>query len=506
MNFTQSDVAVIQRWSKDAEAFVREALCTEKISGQQRKLYGDMTAMVWAKIKKGQGAKMTQAEKELAAKIGISIMSGKGTGKTIACAQMILWFLVCFPDSLVVCTAPTAHQLRDNVWRSLARVRDGVDGAAKPIIRDWITIQTDKVYVNTGDQDEGKKWYCVGRTAPRNASESELAETLSGKHERYMLIVADEAASIPEPVFRDLESTLTEMCNLALLLFNPTRETGYAIDTQFKHVNRWVTAKWSGEDSDWVTPESVEFKRKKYGEDSNYFRVTVLGVPPLVSSDTLIPFPWIDAAIERDIDPMDTDIDIAGIDVGAGGDPSIFLHRRGPKVFNIKQIDTPESEVLTGKLLGHIYDYEPHYVFVDKIGVGWGIFGNLKTRVRNPDISVIGVNVSELPPSEMRFVSLRDQLCWRVREAFEGREISIPNDPLLVAELATIKFTEPDGRIKIESKKDMKRRGCDSPNRFDALALTEYYKGEHLRKMHTEKINPFWKRRQERSASSWKTV
>lgn len=178
--------------------------------------------------------------------------------------------------------------------------------------------------------------------------------------------------------------------------------------------------------------------------------------------------------------------------------------RRGPVVYMPKQEETPESEVLTGKLLGHIYDTQPRYVFVDKIGVGWGIFGNLKARIRNKEISIIGVNVSELPASQDRFYRLRDQLAWRVREAFEERVISIPNDPLLIGELTTIKFTEPNGKIKIESKKEMKSRGLDSPNRFDALALTEYYKSERLRSMNTERVNPFWKKRD--SAVNWKTI
>ncbi len=501
MNFKSSDVSLVRSWAQDAEKFVREALCTEKISTQQKQLYRDMTEIVWAKIRRADGVKLLPDEEHLAKKIGVSIMSGKGTGKTIAAAQMVLWFLLCFPESLVVCTAPTAHQLRDNLWRSIARVRDGVDGGPSPIIRDWITVQTDKVFVN---EAKGEKWYVIGRTANPKGSEVELAETLSGFHAPYMLIVGDESAALPEPVLKDLEGTLTEKCNLALLLFNPTRETGYAIETQVKYADKWTARRWSSEDSEWVTKDSIESKRQKYGVDSNFFRVTVLGLPPLVSSDTLIPYSWAMAAVDRDVEPLDTDLDIAGIDVGAGGDPSIYLHRRGPQVMRIRQEETPESEVLTGKLLGHIYDYEPRFVFVDKIGVGWGIVGNLKARVRSPNVTIVGVNVSELPASDARFHRKRDELCWRVREEFEERVISIPQDPILIAELTTIKFQEPDGRIKIESKKDMKRRNLDSPNRFDALALTEYYKGEYLRRMNTEKVDPLWKKRP--SVTNWKTV
>jgi len=501
MSFGPQDVAVVRAWSKDAELFVRQALKVKLITSQQLELLHAVTSIVWAKIKLSENKKLTDEENQLAHKVGVSVMSGKGNGKDAVAAWVILWFLCCFPRALIPCTAPTAHQLRDVLWREINKWRVGENPADPPLIKDWVTWQSDKVFFTPA---EGKEWFAIGRTANPKASEAEVAETLSGLHEDYMMVVGDEAAAINELVFRDLEGTLTRKCNFMLLIFNPTRETGYALESQFKYRDRWVCLHWNSEDSELVTRESIQLKEQKYGRDSNFFRVTVLGLPPLVSSDTLIPYAWAVDAIDRDVFPLAEDVDVAGIDVGAGGDPSIYLWRRGPKVYMPKQEETPESEVLTGKLLGHIYDTSPRYVYVDKIGVGWGIFGNLKARLRNPAISVIGINVAEVPSSQERFHRLRDQLCWRVREEFESREVSIPNDPLLIAELTTIKFTEPNGKIKIESKKDMKARGLDSPNRFDALALTEYYRSENLRRMTTDRINPLWMKRDQ--PTNWKVL
>jgi phage terminase large subunit len=501
MEFHSKDRDIIVAWSKNAELFVRQALKVKLITHQQRELLSVITKLVWAKIKLAEGKKLTDEERDLAHKIGVSVMSGKGNGKDAATAWCILWFLCCFPRALIPCTAPTAHQLRDVLWREINKWRVGEDPSDAPIIKDWVTWQTDKVYFT---EAEGKEWYAIGRTANPKASEAEVAETLSGLHENYQMIVADEAAAVNDLVFKDLEGTLTRKCNFMLLIFNPTRDNGYAIDSQFKYRDRWACLQWNSEDSELVTRESIQLKLEKYGRDSNFYRVTVLGQPPLVSSDTLIPYAWAIQAVEADLQPLPEDIEVAGVDVGAGGDASIYLSRRGPKVYWPKQEDTPDSEILTGKLLGHIYDTEPRYVFVDKIGVGWGIYGNLKARIRNPQTTIIGVNVAELPAASERFHRLRDQLCWRVRELFEQREISIPDDPRLIGELTTIKFTEPNGKIKIEAKKDMKARGLDSPNRFDALALTEYYRTENLRRMTTTQADPLWKRRG--TSTSWKTV
>ena len=97
--------------------------------------------------------------------------------------------------------------------------------------------------------------------------------------------------------------------------------------------------------------------------------------------------------------------------------------------------------------------------------------------------TVIGVNVAEAASREDRFVRLRDELYWRVRERFESRRIRIPNDDELIGELSSIKW-KPAGssdKVKVESKMEMKKRGLASPNRADALMLTEYFRDSVFR-------------------------
>jgi hypothetical protein len=65
-------------------------------------------------------------------------------------------------------------------------------------------------------------------------------------------------------------------------------------------------------------------------------------------------------------------------------------------------------------------------------------------------------------------------ICRRTEFRKEGG--SIPPDKVLHADL-TGPETVPrlDGKLQLESKKDMKRRGQPSPNRADALALSFAY-------------------------------
>jgi hypothetical protein len=49
----------------------------------------------------------------------------------------------------------------------------------------------------------------------------------------------------------------------------------------------------------------------------------------------------------------------------------------------------------------------------------------------------------------------------------------LPKDELLVAELATVRYMfTSNGKIQIESKDDIKKRGLASPDKADAFCLT----------------------------------
>ena len=53
----------------------------------------------------------------------------------------------------------------------------------------------------------------------------------------------------------------------------------------------------------------------------------------------------------------------------------------------------------------------------------------------------------------------------------------MPDDPQLVIDLTTPEFAfqGKTQKMKLESKEDMKKRGADSPDSGDALAMTFYH-------------------------------
>lgn len=497
----EGGAAVVRRWAESPELFIREALKVKMLSKQQLDACEAVRFLVWSKIRVGLNKKTTDAEKEMAKKIGISIMSGKGTGKDAIASMLIIWFLCCFTRPLIPCTAPTGHQLSDVLWSEINKWLCGTPDN-EPLVKNWLTWQKDKVFLA---ERKGRDWYAVARTSSPKESAEAQEETLQGFHEDYMMVVIDEASGVMDPVFRPLEGTLTRLCNFILMIFNPTQSTGFAVESQRKERERWVCLQWNAEDSELVTKDSIEDKEHKYGRDSNYFRVNVLGLPPVAGNDILIPYEWVISATMAELDPLDDDPEVAGIDVGAGGDPTIYLRLRGPQVFPIEFNNSPHSLEVKNWLMGKIFKYEPKAAMIDNIGIGWGVTGELQNEMRNSGTTVVGVNVGMSAGDDSRFYRLRDELAWRVRERFEAGNLSIPDDPILIGECTSIKYIDhhAGNLIKVESKKDMLKRGLMSPNRFDALCMAQYYQTNMMRQ---------WSRRTSRpaprpsKATTWRTV
>jgi hypothetical protein len=115
------------------------------------------------------------------------------------------------------------------------------------------------------------------------------------------------------------------------------------------------------------------------------------------------------------------------------------------------------------------YQMRPQAIYIDAIGLGAG----LADRLRELDMPAVGISVSETASLKAKFNRLRDELFWHCREWFEARDCKIPQDDTLISELSGIRYKYlSTGKLKVESKDEMKRRGQRSPDVADAFVLT----------------------------------
>jgi len=223
-------------------------------------------------------------------------------------------------------------------------------------------------------------------------------------------------------------------------------------------------------------PSQLERMARKYGKDSNAYRIRVKGQPPLATPDTLVPWDWVMQAVDKDLLVADYDPLVLGIDVARelGGDDSVILSRRGPVVKGIETYKGVNTQELGYWALKEIQEQEAACAAIDVIGWGAGTYDLLSKISPCP---VLPVNVAESASNPDLYSRQRDELWWQVRERFQAGTISIPNDDELIGELTSIKYNfskTAKEKIKVESKQELRDRGLSSPNKADALCLSEY--------------------------------
>jgi phage terminase large subunit len=216
-----------------------------------------------------------------------------------------------------------------------------------------------------------------------------------------------------------------------------------------------------------------------------------------------IPAAWIAAAVGLSLPAAGPRI--AGLDVAdEGGDMNTLVTRRGPVVESVEAWGCGTTTQTARKALSQCRERLVEMLFYDSIGVGAGVKGELAEQAGGDgngisayaaSLHVRGVSTAsrELPgvwdehkANADMFLNLRAWMWWSLRRRFErtwqhvNKErqwpaeelISLPHDPELVTELSQPLYGfDNAGRIKIEAKKDMAKRGIKSPNKADALAL-----------------------------------
>jgi len=259
-----------------------------------------------------------------------------------------------------------------------------------------------------------------------------------------------------------------------LLLSNPTRSSGTFFESQTRLSKSWWTRRWSCVDSPLVSAEFVDEMRERYGEDSNAFRIRVLGEFPMADDDTIIPFHLAESAIHRDIEITPDIRPIWGLDVARfGTDKTALCKRYGNVVTDIEAWQGLDLMQTVGRVMAE-YDnlspsLRPSEILVDSIGVGGGVVD----RLRELGAPVRGINVGEAPAMGKTYMNLRSELWFKTKAWLEDRSCKLPKNDQLLAELTGIRYAFTSaGKMKAESKDAMRKRGLKSPDLADALCLT----------------------------------
>ncbi len=444
----------------------------------------------------------------------VTVRSGHGIGKTSALSALIWWHLECFDFCRIPCTAPTASQLFLVLWAELSKwVRradeqskvNGLDDAFA--LSRLFNINQERAF----DPSASNEWFAVARTARK-----ENPDALQGFHASDLIVtdddkvvqrsgsggalmfVIEEASGVPDQIFEAAQGALSSKDARLIMVGNPVRSTGFFADSHMRSRSSYTALHFSGADSPLVEKDYYEKLAKKYGPTSNVVRVRWAGEFPKQDDDVLIPLELVELALLRDPQPTEQEQGgVLGVDVARfGDDRTTFVYRTGRWVRHVEvhgKIDTMATVGHASRLNDR---FKPKIINVDVDGVGGGPADRMK-ELRMPVRGVHALEAATMRPQTRkpgRFSERAPQFRFDRQElkpqttkefmwlemcnwfadsepTFSGCDRELAQD--LAGEAATVKYSfDSTGRIFIERKEELKRRGLRSPDLADALALT----------------------------------
>ena len=397
--------------------------------------------------------------------------TGHGIGKTALGADAIHWFLSTRAHPAIIATANTEAQLRGKLWRELAKTN------AQAKNKDWFDWKqsTFTMFEDPTAQAVALAW------------SADNPEAFAGTHEKHVLGVFDEASAIDAVIWNVFAGAMTTAGARWLALGNSTRNEGRFYDIVHGKLkarkpgdlNRglWNSFVIPSFASPFVDPTWVDEMKMTLGEDSDEYRVRVLGLPPRHDAEQFIPREWVTKAMERNVDLFARWPLVLGCDVGRG-DRSVIVPRRGRKVLdNIQVLEGERTMDFAKRIANEIRYYREEeglkaQVVIEELGMGVGVVETLEDMDFADQIWGVNTGSSASENNRELYINLRCEMWGELKNWLEGN-VELPNNPDLMDDLTTLKRKpSANGKLRLETKDEMRRRGVRSPDLGDALALT----------------------------------
>jgi len=328
-------------------------------------------------------------------------------------------------------------------------------------IRNLFEVYSDRIELKAAPESS----FMSART-----SSAERPEALAGVHSEHVLLVVDEASGVPEAVFEAASGSMSGFTATTILISNPTRNSGLFFRTHHQLASSWFRLHVSCLESKLVAPDFIRQIAETYGETSSAYHVRVLGEFAPREDDVLIPAELVDAAMGRDVVLDTAEPLIYGLDVARfGDDRTVLAKRQGNVVIEVKGWSGADLMQTVGRVMHEAEADKPAEICVDSIGLGAGV----ADRLREQGLNVRDVNVAEVSALNPTASKLRDELWLTVKDWLSKRSCRLPKMDELRQELVgpTYAFLS-NGKIKVEAKSELKKRGLRSPDMADALCLT----------------------------------
>lgn len=442
-------------------------------------------AVVWAR--ENAGIDMWSKQREICESVQnnkfTAVKSCHGIGKSFTASTLACWWVATHPvnDVMVVTTAPSKDQVSGIIWQNMKKIHRRANLHGEVLGNDEWKVGGLQVGIGRKPHDYNK-------------------DTFQGYHRRYLLVILDEAAGIPDWIWDGADNIATGPDCRIIAIGNPTDPasrfktvcdpgSGWNIIT----VSFFDSPAWTGEKiSDALKAELVDIawmekKRAQFGENSPEWEARVIAQFPTTDTNAVIPYSWVEQARNRykewvsEGKPKPKGKRIVACDIAREGrDKTVIMKRIGHITYDMEEFGKQDTVETLEKIMNRA-DKDLDIVAIDATG---GLGAGVGDHLRRAGYSVRFFNAQARTNAtdrtgEWGFQSIRQAAIWNLRELLDpanGHNIIIPDDEELAADLIAPKKKEMIGaKIWIESKEEIKSRTGRSPDKGDAIVIAFWY-------------------------------
>lgn len=187
-------------------------------------------------------------------------------------------------------------------------------------------------------------------------------------------------------------------------------------------------------------------------------------------NDTFIPPNIVMPARKGDAEPYGKLV--IGVDPARfGDDRTSIIRRQGRVASKLERYEKKDTMEVAGIIHNIIEQEKPYRVCIDIGGLGAGVYDRLVELGHRE--TVVSVNFGSMALNNKKYGNKRAEIWSMAKQWLQELPCKIPDDDSLHADLCSPKYKfDSNGRLFLEKKEDMKRRGIRSPDAADSLALT----------------------------------
>lgn len=415
----------------------------------------------------------------------VVVSTNNESGKTRILVPLVgLSVMAAFPGATVFSTAGAEEQVRGQLFKYLAGIIRPYDKAGWSLSASDLTVTAPKV--------KGLKSRWISRV-PRDAL------TIEGYHGGWekddrnvwrwcpVCVIIDEAKSVSQEVF---EAAWRIDPDFLFVISTPGEDSGPFFDavdpdtldggvkkdpTGLWHYRRKIS--WR-ECPHLLTPDKIGRREKlieKFGPRSSFIKSFLEGEFQRQTDENNV---FTDTDIERVKAAMKPRPDyspgkkFAGLEFSGGGDEQPIMILDGNKVVYEKVWREEDTDKLAQGFLVDLkrFEVDARNCVADNGGIGQAIIDNMEAkgyrgieRYMNQQESV----------SRHEYADRMTEDHYRFKEMLRLHpEIQLPDDPVLLKQLRQRRFHIDDhNRVKLQPKKDHRKRTGESPDRLDALIM-----------------------------------